>query len=162
MLNIVFKGYTMNQVTLCGNLGRDFQLSYTQNGLPYAKNSLAISKRTTKKEENETITKDRTDWIPLTIFGRRAEIAHHYFKKGDKFLCNGEIYTSVYSDENGQPKYSWEVLVKNFEFVTSKAKETPNEQNTQPEPEIVYEGTQAPQQQIEEMAQIAENAEIPF
>lgn len=53
----------------------------------------------------------------------------------------------------------WEVLVKNFEFVTSKAKETSNEQNTQPEPEIVYEGTQAPQQQIEEMAQIAENAE---
>ena len=57
------------------------------------------------------------------------------------------------------------MLVKSFEFVTSKAKETQNEQNAQPEPEIVYEGTQAPQQ-IEEMAQIAENtttdADIPF
>lgn len=146
----------MNQVTLCGNLGRDFELFSTTNGVAYVKNSLAISKRTTRKEGNQTTTKDRTDWIPLTIFGKRAEIAHQYFKKGDKFLCNGEIYTSVYSDENGQPKYSWEVLVKNFEFVTSKPKET---QNAQPEPEIVYEGTQAPQQQIEEMAQIAENAE---
>ncbi len=90
----------MNQVTLCGNLGRDFDLSYTQNGLPYAKNSLAISKRTTKKEGNETITKDRTDWIPLTIFGRRAEIAHQYFKKGDKFLCNGKITIEDVSDND--------------------------------------------------------------
>lgn len=90
----------MNQVTLCGNLGRDFDLSYTQNGLPYAKNSLAISKRTTKKEGNETITKDRTDWIPLTIFGRRAEIAYQYFKKGDKFLCNGKITIEDVSDND--------------------------------------------------------------
>ncbi|MCI5633249.1 single-stranded DNA-binding protein [Helicobacter sp.] len=73
----------MNQVTLCGNLSRDFQLSYAQNGVAYTKNSLAISKRTTSKEGNQTTTKDRTDWIPLTIFGKRAAIAHQYFKKGD-------------------------------------------------------------------------------
>ena len=148
----------MNQVTLCGNLGKDFELSFTQNGIAYTKNSLAILKKTTRKEGDETITKERTIWIPLTIFGKRAEVIAKHFKKGDKFLCNGEIYTSTYSDENGQTKYAWEVLVKNFEFVTPKPKDTQTQQE-KPPVEIVYDG-----KQIEEMAQIAENTdtEIPF
>lgn len=140
----------MNQVTLCGNLGKDFELFFTQNGIAYAKNSLAITKKTSKKEGNEIITTSHTDWIPLTIFGRKAEIATKHLKKGDKFLCNGEIYTSTY-ERNGQIKYAWEVLVRNFEFVNSKAKEIQNIQAPQQEKpvEIIYE-------------EMAENAENPI
>lgn len=121
----------MNVVSLFGNLGRDFEVasyeSPKNNGEKFfvAKNSLAITKKDTRRnEKGEKVTIEHTDWIPITLFGKNAENAAKFFKKGSKFLCEGKITTSSYIDEKGQTKYGWGVDVKKFHFTQAKAAES--------------------------------------
>ncbi|MCZ6134436.1 single-stranded DNA-binding protein [Campylobacter ureolyticus] len=108
----------MNKVQLCGYLGRDFELRYsstTSNAVGI--NSLAISKRF---KDNSGQEKERTEWIPIKLFGRTAEVANQYFKKGSQFLCSGELYTDDYVDNNGVTRYTWGVNVKEFYWLNNK------------------------------------------
>ncbi|MDA3967379.1 single-stranded DNA-binding protein, partial [Helicobacter sp. WB40] len=81
----------MNKIILCGYLGKDFELVIGKN--TYAKTSIAISE--SREKEGEIV--EHTNWIPIIIFGKRAEVAHKYFKKGDKFLGSGKIHTSSFT-----------------------------------------------------------------
>ena len=86
-----------------------------------AKNSLAI----TKKWLNENGDRiEHTDWIPITLFGKNAENAEKFFKKGSHFLCEGKITTSSYVDETTkQTKYGWGVEVSKFHFTKAQEKD---------------------------------------
>lgn len=118
----------MNQVTICGYLAKDFELSQTKNGVEVAKNFLGITIKRVIVNGNDKLESSHTDWIPIVIFGKRALIAKDYLSKGDKFLGTGRIFTSTYDDEKtGEKKWSWQVIVNNFEFVHSKDK---NDDNT--------------------------------
>ncbi|QKF65206.1 single-stranded DNA-binding protein [Campylobacter corcagiensis] len=107
----------MNKVQLCGYLGRDFELRYSKLGNAVGINSLAISKRF---KDNMGQEKERTEWIPIKLFGRTAEVANQYFKKGSQFLCSGELYTDDYVDSNGVTRYTWGVNVKEFYWLNNK------------------------------------------
>lgn len=107
----------MNKVQLCGYLGRDFELRYSKLGNAVGINSLAISKRF---KDNMGQEKERTEWIPIKLFGRTAEVANQYFKKGSQFLCSGELYTDDYVDNNGVTRYTWGVNVKEFYWLNNK------------------------------------------
>lgn len=133
----------MNQVNLCGYLGKDFDLNY-KNNIAYAKTSVAVTK--VIKRENEEII--RTNWIPIILFGKKAEVIAKYLKKGDRFLGTGEIDTSSYVDENGVKKYSWQVIINNFQFVNDK--------------KAVVEDKDIPEIPKKIAEQIVENNEIPF
>lgn len=122
----------MNQVTICGYLGKDFQLSIVGkdkegNDRFCAKNSLAISETKKIKKGNDLSQTTHTDWIPITIFGKKAEIANTYLKKGDKFLGTGKIFTNTYQDKEGQMRYGWQVIINHFEFVHKEHKELKDE-----------------------------------
>ena len=126
----------MNIVALSGKLGRDFELSQHQKGNKeffVAKNSLAITKKWTNENGDKV---EHTDWIPITLFGKNAQNAEKFFKKGSHFLCEGKITTSTYNDETGQTKYGWGVDVSKFHF-TSKAENSADTQSANanlPEP----------------------------
>ncbi|TQR25583.1 single-stranded DNA-binding protein [Campylobacter sp. MIT 97-5078] len=108
----------MNKVALFGFLGKDFEMSSTQSGKAVAKGSLAITKRWVNAKGNK---EEHTDWIPLTLFDKSAENANKFFKKGDRFLCEGEINTNKYIDEKtGEEKFGFSVIVRNFHFVKNK------------------------------------------
>ena len=108
----------MNKVQLCGYLGRDFELRYSSTtGNAVGINSLAISKRF---KDNSGQEKERTEWIPIKLFGRTAEVANQYFKKGSQFLCSGELYIDDYVDNNGVTRYTWGVNVKEFYWLNNK------------------------------------------
>ena len=114
----------MNIVALSGKLGKDFELAKYQKGNKeffVAKNSLAI----TKKWLNEYGDRiEHTDWIPITLFGKNAENAEKFFKKGSHFLCEGKITTNSYVDETTkQTKYSWGVEVSKFHFTKAQEKD---------------------------------------
>ena len=109
----------MNQITLCGNLGKDFEVSKSKNGNSIAKGSLAITEK--RKVGNDTY--EHTNWFPIIIFGKKADVAAHYFKKGDKFLAAGKIYTYEYEDAQKVKKYGWQVIVRDFVFVNYKSKD---------------------------------------
>ncbi|EAI5630828.1 single-stranded DNA-binding protein [Campylobacter lari] len=116
----------MNEVVLCGFLGKDWEVSQGKKEL-LAKNSLAIT--TITKKANEEIK--HTDWIPLVVFGtNRVNALANYLKKGDKFLCKGRIFTSVYEDENQNKRTGFQVIVDNFEFVHQKEKQNIDHQVT--------------------------------
>ena len=164
----------MNIVALSGKLGKDFELAKYQKGNKeffVAKNSLAI----TKKWLNENWDRiEHTDWIPITLFGKNAENAEKFFKKGSHFLCEGKITTSSYVDETTkQTKYGWGVEVHKFHFTQAQAKDNTST-NTQsananlPEPPQELESSNvitdkniqnAPETSVEFDA---DNAELPF
>ncbi|MCR2063286.1 single-stranded DNA-binding protein, partial [Campylobacter helveticus] len=75
------------------------------------------------KDGNTTTTKESTDFIPIVLFNKKAETASTYLKKGDKFLGTGKLRTSSYIDEGGNIKYTWQVIINHFEFVSGKKEE---------------------------------------
>lgn len=116
----------MNKVSLCGYLGRDFEMRYIKTtGTAIANNSLAITKRWTDADGKKA---EHTDWIPIKLFGKTAEVANQYFKQGSQFLCSGEISTGNYTDVNGIERYVWGVNVREFYWL-SQQKDVQN--NTQ-------------------------------
>lgn len=146
----------MNIVTICGNLGADFEVKDTKSGGKVARNSVAITEKR-KADNGDTI--EHTDWIPIVIFGKKAETASTYLRKGDKFLGNGKIYTYTYDDENGNKKYSWQIIVKDFTFVNQK-REIPNP--PQVVAEVVYENVPQATEEALNLTNSEAEQEIPF
>ncbi|EAI8568543.1 single-stranded DNA-binding protein [Campylobacter sp. TTU-622] len=139
----------MNQVNLCGYLCKDFEIKYTPKGSAFAKTTLAVSENRRNKENGEYET--QTSWIPLILFGRRAEVAHQYLKKGDRFLGTGKIVTSAYSDQNGNVRYGWQVVISSFEFIEKKGEQNQNCKVTSNPNQIT------PPKEVETMPSIDEN-----
>ncbi|TLD85553.1 single-stranded DNA-binding protein [Helicobacter sp. MIT 05-5294] len=146
----------MNIVTICGNLGADFEVKDTKSGGKVARNSVAITEKH-KADNGDTI--EHTDWIPIVIFGKKAETASTYLRKGDKFLGNGKIYTYTYDDENGNKKYGWQVIIQNFTFVNQK-REIPNP--PQVVAEVVYENVPQATEEAQTLVNSEAEQETPF
>jgi len=104
---------SVNKVILLGNLGDKPNIKYTGDGKAIANLSLATSKawvdkNTGKKQEN-------TQWHRVVLFGKRAEIADKYCKKGTKVYIEGELTTHKYQDKDtGEDKYSTQIVVDSF------------------------------------------------
>ena len=105
-------GKGINKVILLGHLGKDPELKYTPQGTPVAKLSLATNDRFKDKEGN---WQDRTEWHNITAWGRTAEIAGEYLKKGRQVYIEGALRTHSWDDkQTGQKKYMTEVVVNDL------------------------------------------------
>ena len=105
----------VNKVILLGNLGKDPEVKYTQSGMAIARFSLATSERAKDKDGN---WQDKTEWHNLVAFGRTAEVAGEYLKKGRTIYIEGALRTSSWDDkESGQKKYRTEVIVNDLVMV---------------------------------------------
>lgn len=109
----------MNNINLIGYLGKDFEVGNTSGGKLYAKNSLAITKRWKNEKGND---ESSTTWIPIVLFGKSAESASMYIKKGSQFACSGELSSSQYTDEQGNVKTTLSVIVSKFYWLGKKIK----------------------------------------
>lgn len=105
----------VNKVILLGNLGKDPEVKYTQSGMAVARFSLATTERAKDKEGN---WQDKTEWHNLVAFGRTAEVAGEYLKKGRTVYIEGSLRSSSWDDkETGQKKYKTEVIVNDLVMV---------------------------------------------
>ncbi len=105
----------VNKVILLGNLGKDPEVKYTQGGMAVARFSLATTERAKDKEGN---WQDKTEWHNLVAFGRTAEVAGEYLKKGRTVYIEGSLRSSSWDDkETGQKKYKTEVIVNEMIMV---------------------------------------------
>ena len=105
-------GKGVNKVILLGNLGKDPELKYTPQGTAVAKFSVATADRYKDKEGN---WQDRTEWHNITAWGRTAEIASEYLKKGRQVYIEGSLRTHSWDDkQTGQKKYMTEVVVNDL------------------------------------------------
>ena len=105
----------VNKVILLGNLGKDPEVKYTQSGMAVARFSLATTERAKDKDGN---WQDKTEWHNLVAFGRTAEIAGEYLKKGRTVYIEGALRSSSWDDkETGQKKYKTEVIINDLVMV---------------------------------------------
>lgn len=115
----------MNSVNLTGNLGKVFELKYTQGNTAVATGQIAVRSDYKNKETGEY----STDWIRAVIFGKGAEVFTKYTGKGSKVELSGHLHAYSYDNKQGQRVYVTEVIVDKFGFLDSK-------KNTQDVPEI--------------------------
>ncbi len=109
---------TLNKVMLIGHLGDDVKMHYFDGGncigrFPLATNEIYINKTT-----NEKITS--TEWHNLVVRNKAAEICEKYLSKGDKIYVEGRIKSRQWQTEDGVTKYTTEIQVTEFTFLTTK------------------------------------------
>ncbi len=102
----------INKVILVGNLGAKPEVKYASNGNAIANLSVATSESWTDKNSGER--QDRTEWHRVSLFGKLAEIAGQYLDKGSKVYVEGKLQTRKWQDQNGQDRYTTEVVVSGF------------------------------------------------
>lgn len=112
----------MNKVVLMGRLTRDPDVRYTnsQSGdqLAIARYTLAVDRRFQRRNGGDD--QETADFISCVVFGRGAEFAEKYLKKGTKIAVSGRIQTGSYTNKDGQKVYTTEVVIDDQEFAESK------------------------------------------
>ena len=99
----------VNKVILVGHLGQDPEVRYMPNGGAVATLSLATSETWRDKQSGEQ--KEKTEWHRVVLFGKLAEIAGEYLRKGSQVYIEGALRTRKWADQSGQDRYTTEVVV---------------------------------------------------
>ncbi|MGL9721745.1 single-stranded DNA-binding protein [Symbiopectobacterium sp.] len=99
----------VNKVILVGNLGQDPEVRYLPNGGAVANLTLATSDTWRDKQTGEQ--KERTEWHRVTLYGKLAEVAGEYLRKGSQVYVEGQLRTRKWQDQSGQDRYTTEVVV---------------------------------------------------
>ena len=107
----------LNKVMLIGNLGRDPEIRYSQQGLAVVNFSIATSEYWTDKNTGDR--QEKTEWHNIVVFGKQAETCEKYLSKGSKIYVEGRLQTSNYEKE-GQTHYNTKIVVSNFQFLGGK------------------------------------------
>ena len=110
----------VNKVILLGNVGRDPETRYAQNGTAVTRFSIATSEIWKDRTSGEQ--QERTEWHDIVCFARLAEVAGEYLKKGSKVYIEGQLRTSSW-EQDGQKKYRTEVNAKELQMLDSKGNE---------------------------------------
>lgn len=104
---------SVNKVIIVGNLGRDPEVRTMQSGDKVANFSVATSERW--KDRNSGEMQERTEWHRVVIFGRTAEVAEKYLRKGSKVYIEGQLQTRKWEDnQTGQERYTTEVVIRPY------------------------------------------------
>ncbi len=105
---------SVNKVILLGNLGRDPEIRYTQNGQAVANFSMATTKKWKDKDGEK---QERTEWHRCVAWGRLAEVIGEYVKKGSPLYVEGELQTRKWTDKEGVEKYTTEIVVQECQLL---------------------------------------------
>ena len=109
---------TVNKVILVGNLGKDPDVRGLSNGESVANIAIATSNKY-KNRAGEMV--DETEWHNAVLFGRLAEIAGKYLKKGSSVYIEGRLKTEKYTDKNGIEKYQTKVIVGELKMLGGRS-----------------------------------------
>lgn len=99
----------INKVILVGNLGQDPEVRFLPNGNAVANISIATSE--SWRDKNSGQTQERTEWHRVTLYGKLAEVAGEYLKKGSQVYIEGKLQTRKWQDQQGQDRYSTDIVV---------------------------------------------------
>ena len=133
---------SVNKIILIGNVGKDPEVRYFDNGGAVANFTLATTERG-YTAANGTQVPDRTEWHNIVLWRGLAEIAEKYIRKGTKVYIEGKIRTRSYDDSQGNKRYVTEVWGDQMELLGGR----PENQNAAPFPQSPAAATAAPSQQ---------------
>ncbi|WP_104400064.1 single-stranded DNA-binding protein [Vibrio penaeicida] len=105
----------INKVILVGNLGNDPEIRYMPSGGAVANITIATSESWRDKATGEQ--REKTEWHRVALFGKLAEVAGEYLRKGSQVYIEGQLQTRKWQDQSGQDRYTTEVVVQGFNGV---------------------------------------------
>ncbi|NOQ70673.1 MAG: single-stranded DNA-binding protein [Crocinitomix sp.] len=117
---------SVNKVILIGNLGKDPEVRYLENGTGVANFSIATSETFTDKNTGQK--REITDWHNIVLWRGLAKIAETYLKKGMKVYIEGKLKTRSWTDDKNQTRYTTEVVADQMTML-SRAEQNPNQQS---------------------------------
>lgn len=153
----------MNKVILIGNLTRDLELTYLQNGTALGKSAIAVAKKYKVNGES----REEVLFTDLTFWGKTAEIVNQYTQKGFKIAVEGELKLSRWQDRNGFDRQAHSVSVNSISLLPNKEMLNQRGQNYQATPKQAPQQAQPnqnvgyPQQQAQQEVEVIDE-EIPF
>ena len=112
---------TLNKVMLIGHLGDDVKMHYFDNGGALGRFPLATNETYANKSTGEKVT--NTDWHNIVVRNKAAEVCEKYLSKGDKVYIEGRIKTRKWTGEDGNDRYTTEINVDDFTFLSNKGGE---------------------------------------
>jgi single-strand DNA-binding protein len=114
----------VNKVILIGNLGRDPEVKQFENN---SKASFSLATNETYKDRVTGEKKTLTEWHNIVMWGRQAEIAQQFLKKGSKVYIEGKITSRKYTDSNNQERFITEIKVDSFQMLDARDSMPPME-----------------------------------
>ena len=155
----------LNKVQIIGNVGQDPEVRYMPNGNAVANMTIATGEKW--KDKNTGEQKEETEWHRVVVFGKLAEIIGEYVRKGSKLFIEGKLKTRKWTDQQGQEKYTTEIIVDGFsgQMIMLDGKPQGAQGNQQQQPKQQQQGVynqpqqggygqqQAPQQQNQHQGQ---------
>ena len=106
----------LNHCQFIGHLGRDPEVRYMPNGDAACNFSIAVTRKWKSKDGEK---KEDTQWVSISVFGRRAEVAGKYLKKGAPVYVSGWMRTRKWQDKDGNDRYTTEIVAEDFQFLSS-------------------------------------------
>ena len=121
---------TLNKVMLIGHLGDDVKLRYFEDGGCIGRFPLATNETYTNRQSGERVS--QTEWHNILVRNKAAETCEKYLKKGDRVYIEGRLKTRKWQDDNGNDRYSTEIICTDFTFLTAKNEQTQQTGNSTP------------------------------
>ncbi len=108
----------INKVIIVGNVGKDPETRYTAGGSAITTLSVATSEQWKDKQTGEN--KEHTEWHRVKFFGRLAEIAGEYLRKGSQVYVEGRLKTDKYTDKEGVERYATDIIADEMQMLGSR------------------------------------------
>lgn len=143
-----------NKLVVLGNLTKDIELKYLASGSAVAKSAIATSYK--YKKQDGTMA-DEVCFLEFTIFGKMAEVANQYLKKGSKVLLEGRLIFEQWTAQDGNNRSKHTLRVDEMKMLDSKPSDNQGQSQPKREPQVVYEQSNIPNIDIDE-----DLTEIPF
>jgi single-strand DNA-binding protein len=105
----------INKAIIVGTLGQDPDVKYTANGAPVVNVSVATNESWKDRQTGEN--QERTEWHRIVVFGKLAEIAAQYLKKGSQVYFEGKIQTRKWQDQTGNDRYTTEIVANEMQML---------------------------------------------
>ncbi len=122
---------TLNKVMLIGHLGDEVKMHYFEGGGCIGRFPIATNETYTNRQTGEKVT--NTEWHNIVVRNKAAEICEKYLSKGDKVYVEGRLKTRQWQGEDGNTRYSTEIQVQDFTFLSTKSESMSNVQSNTPQ-----------------------------
>jgi single-strand DNA-binding protein len=153
----------INKVILVGNVGADPELRYLPSGNAVTTLSVATSESWKDKQTGDK--QERTEWHRVVCFNRLGEIAGEYIRKGTKLYVEGSLRTRKWQDQQGQDRYTTEIVAATVQMLDSKAGSSSYDEISSAAPQAHQQPARKPQPAPAQLAQDAFDElddDIPF
>ena len=141
-----------NKVILVGNLTRDIEVKFTNAGLTIANTAIATSRKFKAQDGQQ---KEEVMFMDITFFGRTAEVARQYIRKGSKILVEGRIKFDQWTDQHGTKRSKHSISVESMQMLDSKKESEPYSKPLTKEP--AYDQNQYPKQTPRQICSVKGN-----